>query len=379
MSSLELAPTTTSGVRILHHQAGNGVMIPLDTLDQARVEEARDNGDFVWIDLLAPDRAQVAELAERFGWDRITVEDVFDDRHLAKFSDYTEYLFIVLNSLGPPGRRIGAVEVNAYLTDACLVTIRHEPVPPLEELIEACQRSPGLSEGGADRMLARVAAAVVAPFFPLIDTLEDRIEGLEDLAIERNPAVIGEVQVLRSDVTRLRRFVAPQRDVMMALSRPQSTPLIGSRARLRFADTYEHVYRIVEALDGERLLLAAVLETYRSAVAEEMNQVMKVLTVFSAIILPLTLLTGIWGMNFENMPELTWTWGYFAALGLIATAGIGMWLWFVRKRFIGGPRLRHLPKAIGIGLFEVATLPVRGFAAVVRALLTGDKNRPYGH
>jgi magnesium transporter len=163
---------------------------------------------------------------------------------------------------------------------------------------------------------------------------------------------------------------------MLALTREESTPLIDRRARLRFAHVYDQLYRMVESLDGARLLLAAVLETYRSAVAEATNRVMKVLTVFSAIVLPLTLIAGIYGMNFENMPELRWPAGYFLTLSVMAGTGVGLWIWFARKGYVGGPRLQDLPKAVGLGLLQVAALPVRGIGAVVKTLANNDEGTP---
>jgi magnesium transporter len=266
------------------------------------------------------------------------------------------------------GDRVSTIEVDAFLAEGLLVTIQHGHIPPLESLMDDAVRQANGFEGGPDRMLARLATAVTAPFLRLLDSLEDRIEKIEDRAIARDPSVIAEVQVLRSDVTHLRRLVAPQRDVLLALAREGATPLVTRRARQRFADGYEQVVRTVEQLDGARLLLAAALDTYRSTVAEDMNQVMKVLTVFSAIMLPLTLLAGIWGMNFRFMPELDEPWGYGLALGTMALLGLSMWRWFARRGFVGGPRLEQLPKTIGLGLLEMAALPLWGFERAFRSI-----------
>ena len=107
-----------------------------------------------------------------------------------------------------------------------------------------------------------------------------------------------------------------------------------------------------------------------------MNRVMKVLTVFSAILLPLSLLAGIYGMNFENMPELAWRWGYPALLGIMAIVAGAMWFWFSSQGFIGGPRLRDVPRTVGLGLLEVAARPVRGIGSVVKS--TRSTNRSQG-
>ncbi len=356
--------TFETSYRTFHHRADGEPLVETDG--------PADEG-WKWIDIVAPDRETIEKMAGDHGWDRLSVEDVFDDSPLSKFVDFGDHVFVVLHALGPLEPRVTTIELDAFLADGLLVTIRHRPIQAIDDLIESALTRPGSADGGPDRMLARIAQATAYPYLPLVDFLDDHVEGLEDRAIVRDPSVVGEVQALRRDATRLRRFVAPQREVLLALAREGATPLIGRRARQRFADVYEQLYRTVESLDGARMLLGSVLETYRSSVAEDMNRVMKVLTVFSAIVLPLGLLAGIWGMNFANMPELAQPEGYFLALGLMAVVAIGLWVYFARKGFIGGPRLKEIPKSLGMGLFHVAALPVKGLGAVVRTLTSDEK------
>ncbi len=349
--------------------------LPLEELPLDSWTDELAQPGWIWIDLERPERSDLQPFIDHWGWDRITVEDVFDYTPSARYADHGDYVFVAWHVLGPPAVRVDTAEVDAYLGTNYLVTIRQAPITSLDDLIEEFKTSPPATEGGPDRMLARVADDSTDRFTPLLDALEERTEALEDEALLGDPRVIGEVQALRRDATRLRRIVAPQREVMLALSREESTPLIDRRARLRFAHVYDQLFRMVESLDGARLLLAAVLETYRSAVAEATNRVMKVLTVFSAIVLPLTLVAGIYGMNFDYMPELRWPVGYFLALGVMAVTAIGLWTWFVRKGFVGGPRLQDLPKAVGLGLWHVAALPVRGLGAVVKTLGNAEGRR----
>lgn len=346
-------------------KTGEGPLIELDPPD---LEGIGGHKGWDWLLLTEPDADLVRSLAGRFGWDRLAVEDVLEDAPLPKFADYEDHLFVVLHGLGPPAERLDSVELNAFLSLHVLVTIAHHPIPVLQEVVASALEVPGAAEGGPDRMLARVSAALVGPYLPVIDALDHRIADLEDRALTGDPSVIGEVQSLRRDVTRLRRFAAPQREVVMALAREEASTLVTRRARLRFADVTEQLYRTVESLDGSRLMLGSVLETYRSAVAEDMNGVMKVLTAFSAVLLPLSLLAGIWGMNFVHMPELDERWGYAAALGGMAVVAAGLWVYFRRRGFIGGPRLRDLPKAVGLGLLQIVALPIRGIEAVVHSV-----------
>jgi Mg2+ and Co2+ transporter CorA len=156
----------------------------------------------------------------------------------------------------------------------------------------------------------------------------------------------------------LRRILGPQREVVRSLSQALS-PLFDDPIRRAFADVYDHSFRLVETLDSARALLGAVMDTYRGAVAERTNEVMKVLTVFSAILLPLGLIAGLWGMNFAEIPGSAWRWGFVALLGAMAAFAVGLWVYFVRRGFVGGPKLRDLPKAVGLGLVQIGTAPLR--------------------
>lgn len=325
-----------------------------------------DSG-WVWIDMVRPDPSVVRELAASFNWDRVSVEDVLEDSPYPKFSDFGQHVFVVLHAIEPAPHGSALTEVDSYLHEHTVVTIRHGRVEAVDNLISMSLERPSVSDGGPDRMLARIAALLPGPFLALSDDLELRMESLEQRAIVRDPAVIAEVQALRRDVVHLRRSLAPQREVLLALTREDATPLITRAARLRFADAYEQVYRISESLDAARLMLASILETYRSAVAEDMNRVMKVLTVFSATLLPITLLAGLWGMNFSNMPELAQPWGYPVALSLMAVIALSLWGWFARRGFVGGPRLRDVPRSVGLGVIRAATLPLRSVEAMARS------------
>lgn len=350
--------------RRLLHQAEPGqppVAVAWKDLDSALAGQG-----WVWLDLERPTAETVRELADRFGWDALTVEDVLDDAPLSKFADYDDHVFVVLHALRRDVARVSTAELDAYLSARLLVTIRHDRIPEIDALWTSMAGQTRIS--GPDTLLARVADAVCGGYLPVVGGLDDRIDMLEEQAIKAQPVVVPAVQALRHDLTILRRYLAPQREVLLALAREGASAQIQRRARQRFADVYEQVHRAVESLDGSRAVLAFIHETYRSAVAEDMNRVMKVLTVFSAILFPLTLIAGIYGMNFANMPELQWPLGYFYVLGAMAAVAVALWIWFVRAGFIGGPRLRDLPKAVGLGLLSVATLPVRGLSAVVRSV-----------
>ncbi len=341
--------------RLFHKPTEEG---PLRACPVEELEERRRQGGWIWLDVEGASPGEVTEIGRAFGFDRIALEDVFEQRQFPKVDEYGDYLLIVLHGLAEAGQRLDTSELDAFVGNEFLVTFRDTKLPGLEWVIENAQHNPVFAEGGPDRMVARLAEAGGRRYLPLLDSLEERIEELEEAAIQADPHVIPAVQALRRDVILLRRVLGPQRELLLTLSR-EGISLIGSPARRRFGDSYDHHYRLVESLDSARSLLGAVLETYRGSVAERLNEVMKVLTVFTAILLPLSLIAGIYGMNFQYVPELRWRWAYFGVLGLMALIAIVLWLYFVQRDFIGGPRLRKLPKAVGLGLMGLATAPIR--------------------
>ena len=344
----------------------------LQVCPTSQLTRCREEPGWIWVDADSATEEELTMLFEEFGFDQLAWEDVLEPTHFPKVDDYGEYLFVILHGATAADQRLATGELDAFLGRDYLVTIHSEPSLSIDFAIEQASRVPALASGGADSLLARIAEWQSRRYLPIIDELDERIESLEAEAMEGLPSVIGDVQALRRDVAVLRRVIGPQREVLMNLSGDYS-PLLDTPSRQRFNSVYDHHYRMVESLDASRNMLAAVLDTYRSTVAERMNEVMKVLTVYAAILLPLSLLAGVYGMNFEEIPELGWRWGYFALLAVMAAIAIGQWIYFSRRGFIGGPSLRRLPSLVGRGLTSVALLPVRTMGSLIDVVVGAEE------
>lgn len=358
-------------LRLFHAPAEGGTLVerPAAELDAYRAAPG-----WIWLDATGSSPDEIKALGERFGFDTLALEDVLEPSHFPKIDDFGNYLFLVLHGATESHHRLATGELDAFLGADYLVTLHQEPSLAIDFAVEQAGRLETFARGGPDLMLARIAEWQGRRYLPIIEELDHRIEELESSSMEGHPSVIGEVQALRRDVSLLRRVVGPQREVLLTLSGEYSD-LIDKRARLRFSSVYDHHYRLIETLDASRNMLGAVLDTYRSTVAERMNEVMKVLTVYAAILLPLSLLAGIYGMNFVNIPELEWRIGYFVLIGLMASIAIAQWVYFSRRGFIGGPSLRKLPGLVGRGLTSVALLPVRTVTTIID-VVAGDEPPP---
>jgi magnesium transporter len=183
--------------------------------------------------------------------------------------------------------------------------------------------------------LYAIADQMVDAHFPLLDKLEECVDNLQDaIFTDARPSHLDELLHLKRDGNVLRRHSLPQRELLNQISRGDAQ-FVQKPHLIYYRDVYDHMFRISETIDVLRDMMAGTMEAYLSVVANRTNEIMRVLTVFSAILLPLTLIAGIYGMNFEHMPELHWLHGYPFALGLMAAVSIALFAWFKKRGWIG--------------------------------------------
>ncbi len=332
--------------------------------------EVRGVGGWVWYDIVGASSKEVEALAAEFGFDVLAVEDILVLTEYPKVDEYPEHTFVVLHGIADDPTRLRTVECDAFIGQDYLVTFHPEDLPAFALVREQVVRPGRHPVSGPDGLFALLAETAATRYDSLAVGLEDEIDKLEERAMAGDPMVIADLHALRRDALVLRRVVTAQRDTVRQLA-DGPFPGVGERARMRFGSVRDHYVRAAESIETSRALLGAVMETHRASVAERTNEVMKVLTVFAAIVLPMTLMAGIYGMNFDHMPELSWRWAYFGLLGAMAVLGVSLWIYFARRGFIGGPRLNRLPQALGkraVGLVRLTARPVSGLAR----LLSGE-------
>jgi magnesium transporter len=319
------------------------------------------DGGWYWLDLLDPSEEHAHELAERFELHRITREDLLEHQ-IPKFDDLGHYRMFVVHALAPDSESLRTVEVDVVVGDDWVVTAHGRPVRGIELLTERIHRD-DFTLDGPFHLACRLFELVGERYLPILDDVDTQVLDLEEGAVDGDPSVLPDIHALRRDIALVRRSLAPQRRMLELLARSRKET--SDPAGRDLADAIDHHVHMVESLDSAHQMVATLVDTYRSATAERLNEVMKVLTVFSAIFLPMTLVAGIYGMNFERMPELDERWGYPAALGMMAVIAIALWLYFLRRGFIGGPKLRQILKParavgrVGRGLASAAVQPVR--------------------
>ena len=298
----------------------------------------RDSDDKLWVDILDPRREDLEPLIEeRFGFHELAAEDSLSPNTLPKYDPFPEYDFFIFRAVDVNLHEHGSqtYKLAAFLGRNFLFTIHREAMAPIDDV---CNRLPSdrrLLANGPDFLLYSTVDQMVDAHFPLLDSIEECVDNLQDTIFkDAHPRHLDELLHLKRDVNVLRRQSLPQRELLNQISRGDAQ-FIQKQHLIYFRDLYDHMFRISETIDVERDMMAGTMEAYLSVIANRTNEIMKVLTIFSAIMLPLTLIAGIYGMNFANEPELHWRFGYWYALGLMAITAILMLIWFRRRGWLG--------------------------------------------
>ena len=316
-------------------------LIQQDKLRQGGAELIDDwrseDGDRLWVDIQDPDQETLEPLLEeRFGFHELAAEDSLSAMTLPKYDPFQTYDFFIFRAVDVNVSEHGSqtYKLAAFLGKDFLFTIHKDAMQPVDNV---CNRLPAdrrILANGPDYLLYSIVDQMVDAIFPLLEQIDECVDGLQEKIFEdAQPFHLDELLHLKRDVNILRRISLPQRELLNQISRGDAQ-FIQRQYLIYFRDVYDHMFRISETIDVERDLMAGTMEAYLSVIANRTNEIMKVLTIFSSIMLPLTLIAGIYGMNFEHMPELHWLHGYGFALSLMAATTGVMILWFWRAGWL---------------------------------------------
>src|SRR2546426_5740170 len=287
-----------------------------------------DPDRFVWIGVQEPDEALLRALQQAFGLHDLAVEDALCAHQRPKLEEYGDSLFVVLRTaqLERDGdRRVAFGETHIFVGPRYILTVRHGPSLSYAEVRQRCESTPSLLRKGPGFVLYAIMDFVVDHYFPIVDALEDELDGLEEAIFGGtfSEATTERIYDLKRDLVSLKRAVSPLVEVCNRLVR-FDVKLIPEDARLYFRDVYDHVIRINETIDNLRELLTTALEANLSLISVRQNEVMKRLGAWGAIIAVPTMIAGVYGMNFEFMPELHWRWGYPVVGGLMVASSVAL-------------------------------------------------------
>lgn len=296
-----------------------------------------DPSVIMWVDIEGQGPDEERMLADLFKLHSLVIEDIFCDSPHPKVEDFGSYLYVVVHGVDRNAEKpeeLNTIELDLILGERFVVTHRNAPMRSTEAVESEIRRTPRLLQKGASYLAHSILDHITDHYLPLMDRYDDEIDELEArIMAEPHPSMLEQIFSLKRSLQRVRRVALHQKEILQRLSRGEFE-LVDRGALPFYRDVYDHFVRVADLTDSYRDLVAAALEIYLSMQSQRLNEVMKVLTQISTIMLPLTFVAGIYGMNFDFIPELHWKYGYLFALGLMGAITVGFIVHFRRKGWL---------------------------------------------
>lgn len=291
----------------------------------------RDKDAVLWVDVADPTAEEIAKVGKEFGFHPLALEDVAHGDQRPKLDLYDGYRFIVFYGLTLDTIRCHSHEINIFFSERYLVTFHDSYMSIVGKIGERWQAAPeAVSEHEAAFLLYSLLDSLVDGYYPVLDEIAERADHIEEaIIVGGRPALQGDILQLRRDLLMIRRVAGPERDVLNELVR-RDQPFFSQDEIVYFQDVYDHLLRVTEMVDISRDVLSGLLDANLSMVSYQLGVLVKRLTSFSIILMSMTLIAGVYGMNFVYMPELDWKLGYPFAVGLMALIAFVEFLVFRR-------------------------------------------------
>lgn len=301
---------------------------------------------YLWVDLEDPNEAEEETvLLSLFDFHPLAIEDCNHGRqeegHLPKVEEFGEYLFVIFNPVettqAAGGSRtsykltIKTSQLSAFLSKRALVTHHYKPLRSINYAAQLIAKNPQSLGRGPDFLFHIIIDDIVDNYTPILDRLDEVIDGMEDEVFHQaTQRTMARILHLKKDIVTVRRIAFYQREMLNRLSRGEFT-LITRDEMIYYRNVYDHLVRMADLADSYRDTVSGLLDAYLSVTSNSLNQVMKVLTIISTVFLPLSVITGFFGMNFQYLPGATWEYGVLATLVFMLAVATGM-LWLFRRR-----------------------------------------------
>ncbi|RZS93545.1 magnesium/cobalt transporter CorA [Aquimarina brevivitae] len=302
------------------------------------VWEFDTSSNVTWININGLSHVETIEqIGKHYNWHPLMLEDIANTRQRPKIDEYEEYLYVVLKMLYFTHEGALAVEhISFVVGEDYVVSFQEMDGDVFSEIRERLRSGKGrIRKMNADYLLYSLMDAVVDNYFNLIEVFGDKVEELEDDLFEDNTHedTAYEIQVLKKEILQIRRAVFPLRDVVNRIEKMESK-FVTDKTMIFIKDLYDHIIQVSENVDIYREMIWGLMDMYMTTISNRMNEVMKVLTIIATIFIPLTFIAGIYGMNFEFMPELKYKYSYFILWGVMILIFFGLLYYFKRKKWL---------------------------------------------
>ena len=306
----------------------------------SRVKDYLSSTDgFLWVSLENSDNNEIdAVLRGLFNFHPLAIEDCQTvGFQVSKIDDFGEYVFMITHAIDQSGDdgTINTTELDLFLGHNFLVTCYTDPqMPSIAKTWDLITRDKRLSRFGTDFLCHTILDMIVDDYMPIIDQMESEVEWLEDKVIEKpSPETLHRLLTIKHNIMALRRVISPQREVMNRLSRDEFPEIIDKQSLIYFRDIYDHLLRIQDLADILRDIVSGGLDIYLNSTSLRLNEIMKALTIVSTVFLPLSFITGAFGMNFLHIPGASSPVGFYVTCGLLVLLGILMLVYFKKRRW----------------------------------------------
>jgi len=291
-----------------------------------------------WINIDGLHQVDIIEkLGKQFELHPLILEDILNTGQRPKFEDFDKYIFVVLKMLtyNDEKQTVRAEQVSLVFGSNFVISFQEQVGDVFDHIRDRLRNAKGrIRKMGPDYLCYTLMDAIVDNYFAVLERFGERIESMEEELVS-NPTekTLQQIHTIKREMLFLRKSVWPLREVISVLQRSESS-LISESTGIYLRDVYDHTIQVIDTVESYRDMVSGMLDIYLSSISNKMNAVMKVLTIIATIFIPLTFVAGIYGMNFENMPELKWRWGYGAVwLVMIVVAGI-MMVFFRKKKWL---------------------------------------------
>jgi magnesium transporter len=327
-------------IRSIYFLPGKPVRTDISPADFPRL--LRDKRGLLWVDFTSEPPETALPVLQSFNFHHLAIDDALQETHAPKIDDWGDYLYIVLNYMHlvkatePWDTEVD--ELDIFLGRNYVVTHHDNPIPSIEEAWNSSQRDPRYSQDGADHLLYKIIDAIVMNYMPIIEKIDEEIDWIEDQVFESpRSETLARLFTLKRVLLAMRRILLPQREVLNKMAR-DDYQVIDRKDKIFFRDIYDHLVRLHDVNESLRDLVGGAMDTYLSVINNRMNEVMKTLTVITTIFMPLTFVTGFFGMNFfaANPPYENWTTPivFYGTLSLMLLTPSIMFFWMRRSTWV---------------------------------------------
>ncbi|MFK2824834.1 magnesium/cobalt transporter CorA [Bacillus sp. B190/17] len=299
-----------------------------------QLEEVKANDTvWYWVDFFDPDKKEAKLLREFFHFHPLAVEDCLDNQSgRPKLDFYESYTFFLVHALDH--QTFDGKEAGVFMNSEMIVTVHQQPIKEINDTWESLRMENERTRQGTAAILHRLIDRFVDEYFPPVYHIEDSLNSIDE-ELDRNPRndLIDRLFDIRHDMSKLRRTIIPMRDLLYRLLNSTRLDYMKDR-HIYFGDIHDHLMKLVEMLESYREFSSDVRDSYLSVNSDKMNNIMMTLTIITTIFMPLTFIAGVYGMNFEHMPELSVPYGYFIVLTVMAVIALAMFFMFVKMGWL---------------------------------------------